>query len=304
MLGHPTRRTTTGAPTTRPRSRRALGILGAAAAAGALALAAATGALGDISATSSADGLTVTMATPGPVLSGVAANYTISVANTSTAAIPNVSAEFQLPTGVSLKAVPANCVKALFGGNAGPASCSFGTLAPGAVATVTVSILAATPGSFTIGGAALAKVPIDGGGFQILSAGIELTVPVAPGPTDIQVTGSSNNGSPPVGSSFSYTFQVKDNGSQGASGVTFDDALPATIALAGVSTNLGACTAGAGTNSVHCDLGDLAVGQQATIVITAVPTATGAVTNTATIGMIGPDTQPSNNSVAVTVQPR
>ena len=33
-----------------------------------------------------------------------------------------------------------------------------------------------------------------------------------PGPTDIQVTGSSSNGSPQVGSSFSYTFQVKNNG--------------------------------------------------------------------------------------------
>jgi uncharacterized repeat protein (TIGR01451 family) len=284
--------------------RSKTGPLAAAAAVCVLALTGVTSALGDISATLSSDGLTVTTSTPGPVLAGVAANYTITVANTSTAAIPNVSAQFQLPPGMSLKATPANCVKNLFGGNSGPASCSLGTLAPGAAASVTVSIVAASAGSFTIQGAALAEVPLPGSGFQILSANLILTVPVAPGPTDIQVTGSSNNGSPPVGSPFSYTFQVKDNGPQGASGVTFDDTLPATIGLTSFSTSIGTCTAGASPGSVHCELGDLAVGQQATIVITAVPSATGAVTNTAKVGMIGDDTQSANNSVGVTVQPR
>jgi uncharacterized repeat protein (TIGR01451 family) len=284
--------------------RSKTGALVAAAAVCVLALTGVSSALADISATSSNDGLTVTTATPGPVLAGVAANYTITVANTSTAAIPNVSAVFQLPPGMSLKATPANCVKSLFGGNTGPASCSFGNLAPGAAASVTVSITAASPGSFTIQGAALAEVPLPGSGFQILSANLILTVPVAPGPTDIQVTGSSNNGSPPVGSPFSYTFQVKDNGPQGASSVTFDDTLPATIGLTGFSTSTGTCAAGASPGSVHCELGDLAVGQQATIVITAVPAATGAATNTASVGMTGPDSQPANNSVGVTVQPR
>lgn len=51
---------------------------------------------------------------------------------------------------------------------------------------------------------------------------------VQPGPTDVQVTGSSNNGSPPVGSTFNYTFQVKNNGPIPAGGVTSDDALPAS----------------------------------------------------------------------------
>jgi uncharacterized repeat protein (TIGR01451 family) len=300
MLGYRARRIETGAPTTRRRRPRAVGILVASAAICAVAATGATSALGDVPN----DALTVTAATPGTVLSGVAASYTITVTNTSTATIPNVSAQFQLPSGMSLKAVPANCVKNLFGGNVGPASCSLGTLAPGAAASVTVSIVAASPGSFTIQGAALAEVPLPGGGFQIISTPLTFSVLVAPGPTDLQVTGSSNNGSPPVGSAFSYTFQVKDNGPQGASGVTFDDTLPSTISLTSFSTSLGTCVAGAGPNSVHCDLGDLAVGQQATIVVTAVATATGAATNTATVGMVGPDAHPANNSVGVTVQPR
>jgi uncharacterized repeat protein (TIGR01451 family) len=298
MLGYPARRSETGAPTT--RRRRAVGIVTTAAAICAVAATGATSALGDVPN----DALSVSAATPGTVLSGAAASYTITVANTSTATIPNVSAQLQLPPGMSLKAVPASCVKNLFGGNSGPASCSLGTLAPGAAASVTVSIVAASPGVFTIEGAALAEVPLQGGGFQILSTPLVLSVTVAPGPTDLQISGSSNNGAPLVGSAFSYTFQVKDNGPQGASGVTFDDTLPATVSLTAFSTSLGTCVAGASPNSVHCDVGDLAVGQQSTIVVTAVATATGAATNTATVGMVGTDTHPANNSVGVTVQPR
>ena len=85
-----------------------------------VALTGATTALGEISATSSNDGLTLTITTADPVLSGVAANYTITVEN-SAAPIPGVSVEFQLPSGMSLKATPAGCVKGVFGGNSGPA---------------------------------------------------------------------------------------------------------------------------------------------------------------------------------------
>jgi len=286
------------------RRKRTVGLLCAGATIAVAALTGAAPALGDISGSSSGDGLALTISTPGPVVSGVAANYTITVANISAAPIPTVSAMFQLPAGMSLKGVPANCVKALFGGNAGPASCSFGTVAPGASASTSVSILAATPGTDTIDAAALAQLPLAGGGAQILSTPLDLSIPVSPGPTDIQVTGSSNNGSPPVGSPFAYTFQVKDNGPQGASAVTFDDTLPPMIGLSSVSTSLGTCTTDPLAGAVHCTLGDLGVGQQATIVIAAAPTVTGSVTDTASIAMAGADTQPANNSVGVTVQPR
>ena len=298
------RRNEKGAPIAGRRRRHTAALLCAAAAIAVVALSGASTALGDISASSSGDGFALTISTPGPVLSGVAANYTITVANISAAPIPATSVLLQLPSGMSLKGVPANCVKALFGGNAGPASCSFGTLAPGGVASVTVSIVAATPGTYTLDPAALGQIPIAGSGVQIVTTSADLSVPVSPGPTDVQLTGSSNNGSPPVGSTFAYTFQVKDNGPQGASGVTFDDTLPATIGLSGVSTNVGTCTSDPATGSVHCALGDLAVGQQAVIVITAAATATGAVTDTASTAMTGADSQPANNTVGVTVQPR
>jgi hypothetical protein len=47
------------------------------------------------------------------------------------------------------------------------------------------------------------------------------------------------------------------------------------------------------------------VGGQANVVITALaPTSPGSVTNVASVGMLGSDTHPANNSVGVTVQPK
>ena len=91
-----------------------------------------------------------------------------------------------------------------------------------------------------------------------------LSVPVNPAPTDVQVTGSASTGSPPVGSDFSYTFQVKDNGPWPAPGVTFADTVPSTLGLIGVTSSLGTCSTVGST--VSCDFGDMAVGSQANVI--------------------------------------
>ncbi|GAC1320506.1 MAG: hypothetical protein NVSMB25_12940 [Thermoleophilaceae bacterium] len=56
--------------------------------------------------------------------------------------------------------------------------------------------------------------------------------------------------------------------------------------------------------SVHCNIGLLGVGGQSNIVVSAIARSNAATTNTASIAMQGPDTNPSNNSVGITVKPR
>jgi uncharacterized repeat protein (TIGR01451 family) len=128
------------------------------------------------------------------------------------------------------------------------------------------------------------------------------TVQVAPAPTDVQVSGFASTGSPPRGATFSYTFQVKDNGPWSVGDVTFSDPLPSQVTFLGVSTSNGSsCAQSSGT--VSCDLGGLNVGQQVNVVITVLaPAAPSTFTNTATVTPSVGDTQPSNNSVGVTVQ--
>jgi uncharacterized repeat protein (TIGR01451 family) len=210
-----------------------------------------------------------------------------------------------MPAGITINRIT-GCAN-LGGGHSTSLFCSMPNLAPGASETATFSLVASTAGDYQIPFGASASIPDPGVPGALESFGDQATLPVTvqPAPTDVQVTGSSNNGSPARGSTFSYTFQVKDNGPQSAAGVTFDDSLPPAILLDSTLTiSSGTCTANPAANSVHCDIGALSTGQQSNITFTATPTATGTFGNTATAAFSGTDTNPANNSVTVTVQPR
>jgi len=250
----------------------------------------------------------VTVSVPASVVAGVASTYTITVTNTTAESfdgLAGVVVSGVVPSGMSVQHLT-GCSN--LGGNKSTSFlCSMPNLASGASETATFSIMAIVNGSYQVSFGASALVP-DGandGGSDVVGDSVTATVTAQPGATDIQVTGSSNNGSPPVGSDFNYTFQVKNDGPLAAGGVTFDDQLPAVISLAAVPvTDNGSCIANTVTNSVHCDIGNLAVGSQSDITLTATATTTGVIADTATVGMTGADTHPANNTVAVSVQPR
>src|SRR4029077_3822289 len=132
------------------------------------------------------------------------------------------------------------------------------SLDPGATLAIQFRIRPNVAGSVTYGASVV--------GSTFPNNAANDTEDVAPGATDVQVTGSSNNGSPPVGSTFNYTFQVKNNGPIPAGGITFDDTVPAALQLVGNPTSdIGSCTANTVSNSVHCDIANLGVGEQSTI---------------------------------------
>jgi uncharacterized repeat protein (TIGR01451 family) len=247
----------------------------------------------------------MTVSVPEPVLAGVASTYTMTVTNTTSSPLTNIVAVSTMPSGVSVKSI-AGCAR--LGGNQSTSIlCSMPNLAAGVSESATFSLLASAVGTYDIqfGFAGGQPIPGSPGALSIINDFATLPVNAEPGPTDIQVSGSSNNGSPPVGSKFNYTFQVKNNGPLPAAGVTFDDPLPPSLLLAGtVTADNGSCSANTVSNTVHCDIGDLGVGQQSTITFAATPTAAGAFANTATIAMTGPDTHSSNDRVTVTVQPK
>jgi uncharacterized repeat protein (TIGR01451 family) len=184
--------------------------------------------------------------------------------------------------------------------------CTMPSLAPGASESATFGLLASSVGvaELRFGAAGLLPLPI-AGEFEGVGDEVTLPVTVQPGATDVQVTGSSNNGSPAIGSPFDYTFQVKNDGPLPAAGVIFEDPLPAAILLGSPFTiDNGACSADVLSNGLQCSIGALAVGQQSDITLPAAATMAGVFANTATVTMIGADTHPANNSFTVTVQPR
>jgi uncharacterized repeat protein (TIGR01451 family) len=248
----------------------------------------------------------VTMSVPPPVVAGAPSTYTLTFRNTTAETETGIVASGNLPNGMSLKNIN-GCAR--LGGNQSLGFlCTLPNLAPGASETATFSLLASTTGTYDIPVTVAAAEPaLDNlpGTLQIVGDSATLTVDVQPGPTDIQVSGSSNNGSPPVGSTFNYAFQVKNDGPLPAFGVTFDDPLPPSLVLgSSLTIDNGTCTTNALSNSVHCDIGNLGVGQQSDISFSATPTVAGLFGNTATVAMIAGDTHPANNSVTVTVQPK
>jgi uncharacterized repeat protein (TIGR01451 family) len=247
----------------------------------------------------------VTVSVPPPVVAGVASTYTLTFTNTTSSPLTNVVADGSLPSGVSLQRI-GGCTR-LGGNQAQTILCSLPNLQPGASDTATFSILASAVGTNQLQFGASGGAPVPGvpGALQGVGDFVTLPVSVQPGPTDIQVTGSSNNGSPPVGGSFNYSFQVKNDGPLPAAGVAFDDPLPPSILLGGaVTIDNGTCSANPVTNTVHCDIGDLGVGQQSNITFGATPTAAGVLANSATVVMTAADTHPANNQFTVTVQPK
>jgi uncharacterized repeat protein (TIGR01451 family) len=286
---------------TTSKAPRALGAFAAAGLA-VTALAAAPAASADVSATSRSGMVAIT--TAGPLVTGVATTYTLTVTNVGSQSASEEQAGVQLPAGMTLNHLDASCQRSNDPTLPGTAfNCGWLGVAPGQSVSATFTATASGPNAYVD----QVNAALDFGGIPptaVSRDSVNYSIPVSPGPTDIQVTGSSNNGSPTVGSTFAYTFQVEDNGPQAAYGVTFDDPLPASTTPLSVSSDNGNCTLSASTNSVHCDVGLLGVGAQSNIVISAAARSGGTVTNTASIAMQGPDTKPANNTVAVTISPR
>jgi uncharacterized repeat protein (TIGR01451 family) len=177
--------------------------------------------------------------------------------------------------------------------------CPVPGIAPGGSVSVTVTATPQVAGDLHL---TVASAATNSAGITT-PTGTDLVVPIAPAPTDVQVTGAASTGSPAVGSTFTYTFQVKDNGPQPAAAVTFSDGLPPAVTFVAVTSSSGSCSEASG--QVSCALGDLAVGGQANVVLSVrAPATPQTITDVAAVAEGVADRQPSNNSVAVTVQAR
>lgn len=189
------------------------------------------------------------------------------------------------------------------------------TLAPGASVSGTVTLRPGAGGPPDYSTYSLYNDPVTGRQLSPpQSPLIRNSQVVAPAPTDLQLSGSASTGSPAVGASYTYTYQLRNAGPFGTfGGITFTDALPASLAFVSAAVSPpsaiapgGACRAVGQT--VTCPLGELQSGSgQATITVTVTaPTTPQAIANTASVAVVAPQTDASlaNNSVTITVTSR
>ena len=124
---------------------------------------------------------------------------------------------------------------------------------------------------------------------------------------DLQLSGHASTGGPQAGAPMSYTYQVKNSGPQTATSVTFATNLNIGYVFHSATVNgrLGLCggTANAqGFVSVACDLGSIAKGAQADIVVNVdAPMQLGTFGVDAAVTSAVPDPKPADNSLLINV---
>ena len=114
---------------------------------------------------------------------------------------------------------------------------------------------------------------------------------------DLALTAAASRDPVMVNNNLTYTFTLRNNGPDTAAAARLSDALPAGATFVSAAASQGSC---AGTTTVACDLGSLAPQATATVTIVVKPTATGALSNSATATSDTPDPNAGDNSAGLT----
>jgi len=232
---------------------------------------------------------------PDPVHAGNTLIYVLTVLNTGADTATSVTLSHTLPAGVAF--VSANSSQGSCGQASGIVTCTLGSIAEDALATVTVVVT--PPGFMTLESSASVtsaqEDPLPANNSAVLSTTMSLLS------TDGDISISKTDSPDPVAPSgtVTYTLSVSNLGSQGVTNVTVTDTLPSEVTYQSASGSSWSCGHSSGT--VTCTRPGLASGAAPpiTIVVTA-PATPGSVTNTATVSAAEADSVMSNNSASAT----
>jgi large repetitive protein len=234
--------------------------------------------------------ITKSVNNPNPV-PGSPVIFTITVSNAGPGAAASVVATDALPTGLTFVSATASAgtydnVTGLW---------NIGTLANGAVATLTVNATYVGPNQV------INTASVSSSTFDPNVGGNSASVTVPSQLADVSVTKSTSNAAPDFGGNVQFTITVANAGPNVATGVEVRDALPAGLQFVSATPSVGSYDAGTGLWSV----GTLAVSTNATLTLTARVTQSAPVTNTATLSRLDQaDPQPANNTGSASIVPR
>jgi len=233
---------------------------------------------------------------PDPAIAGNSLTYQIIVTNDGPSTATNVSISDTLPAGVTFTNVITTQGTAT--NNNGVVTGALGTLAPGAAATVTITvgINPATRGSLTNTVTASAAETDTNTTNNTAS-----TTTTINGSIDLAITKTDSADPIGAGAPLVYTILVTNNGPSTATNVVVTDNLSTT----GVTFVSGSSTVGTVANAaglVTANVGTLAPGASATITLnTTVPAnRTTDLSNTATVTATETDTNTANNTAVQT----
>jgi uncharacterized repeat protein (TIGR01451 family) len=227
---------------------------------------------------------------PDPAFTGETVTYTLTAQNNGPDSASGVVVTDNLPNGATYdSATPSqgSCRQI-----AGVVTCSLGTLASGASATIDVKVSSSTAGTLT-NNASIVGDDLNDATTGNNSTSADTTVRAG---ADLQITKTDSADPAVIGDSLTYTLTVKDDGPLDATNVTATDNLPSGLTYQSATPSQGTCSESSGT--VTCALGDLANNATATVDITVTAPNAGSVTNTASVSGDQGDGNASNNSAS------
>lgn len=255
----------------------------------------------------SAPDMSITMSGPASTAFNTSATYVLTIVNNAVSLIaPQVNVTDTIPLGATLtSAVPSQGVCAFAGTTL---SCQLGTLAAGGGATITVILNLS--GTITTQATVVA---LDAGGSPFTdptpannTASVTTSVAVPSTTTDVQLTGSAQNGGPAHGTADTFVWQIKNNQNIVANAVVFTTTLSPSLQFTSASANAGGVcvtpSSGAFGGAITCRTASLPGGQTMNVVVNFVPTAIGTIPTSGSATFNGTDTNTANNSFTVTIQ--
>jgi uncharacterized repeat protein (TIGR01451 family) len=230
---------------------------------------------------------------PAPV--GLNFNYKPVITNTGDASATNVVLTDALPALVTYTAATASQGTCSYATATRTVTCNLGAIATSSSANVQITVKPRDAGTLddTATIAASQWDPATGNNSASVN-GLQAV-------KQVDLSASMSNAPDPVfaGENTVYTVVVKNNSTViGATGVTLSDTLPASMTFVSATTSQGSLVTPpvGSTGVVTANVGSLATGAFATVTITAKTTASGVITNTATVSGNEGDPSSSNNT--------
>jgi uncharacterized repeat protein (TIGR01451 family) len=233
--------------------------------------------------------LTMTGAgTPNPVAAGGFLNYTFTITNGGPSTATNVMFSDTLPSGFTF--VMATSTQGNITQSGGVVTGTLNSLNANTTATVTIQVVPATSNIGNVSNTGTVTATESTGG-----ASATVTTQVVQG-IDLAINASSSPNPAIINQNVVLQFVVTNNGPATATNVKFSDQLPTTLTFVSATTSSGPNVIQSG-GLVGASLPNLATGQSATVSITATPTVSGTISNTANVRADQTEINPPNNTV-------